>query len=50
MSDPKNSGKNSESRIGFGIESDRGSRPLSNNGQRPTPPSSTMPELKKPKK
>lgn len=30
--------------------SDKGSWPLSNNGQRPTPPSSNMPPLKKPKK
>ena len=50
MSDPKNGGTNSEGRIGSGIESDKGSWPLSNKGQQPPPPSSQIPELKKPKK
>lgn len=50
MSDPKNDSKNSKGTIGFGIESDKGSWPLSNKGEQPPPPSSQMPQLKKPKK
>ncbi len=42
--------KNKSSSNSNQVKSDRGSLPLSNNGQRPTPPVSTMPPLKKPKK
>lgn len=46
MENPNNGGTNSDRKE----ISDKGSWPLINNGQRPTPPSSNMPPLKKPKK
>lgn len=51
MSDPKNSGKNSEGKIGFGIESDQGGcKKSTDQGRTSTPPLRAIPLPEKPKK
>ena len=51
MSDPKNNGKNSEDRIGFGIESDQGGNKKSTDqGRISSPPLRSIPLPDKPKK
>ena len=45
MGNPSNGNSGSDR-----IKTDRGGIPFGDNGQRPVPPSSPLPELKKPKK